>query len=105
MYLPNKAKEALIELGNQIRQARKRRLWTIAELANKIRVTPPTIMALEKGAPTVSIGVLASVLWTLGLDKELRHLSQPSDPEGIKLMNARLPKKIRTKKGDINNDF
>lgn len=105
MYISNKAKEALKELGNQIRQARKRRMWTIAELANKIQVTAPTIIALEKGAPTVSVGVLAAVLWTLGLENELRHLSQLNDSEGTKLMNARLPKKIRTKKGDIDNDF
>jgi len=105
MYISNKAKEALKELGNQIRQARKRRLWTIAELANKIQVTAPTIIALEKGAPTVSVGALAAVLWTLGLENELSHLSQLNDSEGIKLMNSRLPKKIRTKKGDIDNDF
>jgi transcriptional regulator with XRE-family HTH domain len=105
MYTPRKAKEALAQLGEQIRMARKRRQWTIAELAKKIGVSSPTIMALEKGEPTVSIGVLVSTLWTLGLESELRNLANPNDSEGIKLMNTRLPKKVRTSKRTLDNDF
>lgn len=105
MYTPNKAKEALKELGEQIRLARKRRLWTIAELSKKIGVSSPTIIALEKGEPTVSVGVLVSALWILGLEAELRSLTNPNDIEGIKLMNTRLPKKVRTRKRILDNDF
>ncbi|MFN7454893.1 MAG: helix-turn-helix domain-containing protein [Pseudobdellovibrionaceae bacterium] len=105
MYTPSKAKEALAQLGEQIRMARKRRQWTIAELAKKIGVSSPTLIALEKGAPTVSVGVLVSTLWTLGLETELRNLANPNDIEGIKLMNTRLPKKIRTSKRTLDNDF
>jgi transcriptional regulator with XRE-family HTH domain len=105
MYTPSKAKEALAQLGEQIRMARKRRQWTIAELAKKIGVSSPTLIALEKGEPTVSVGVLVSALWTLGLETELRNLANPNDIEGIKLMNSRLPKKIRTSKRTLDNDF
>lgn len=105
MYTPSKAKEALAQLGEQIRMARKRRQWTIAELAKKIGVSSPTLIALEKGEPTVSVGVLVSTLWTLGLETELRNLTNPNDIEGIKLMNTRLPKKIRTSKRTLDNDF
>ena len=105
MYTPSKAKEALAQLGEQIRMARKRRQWTIAELAKKIGVSSPTLMALEKGEPTVSVGLLVSTLWTLGLETELRNLANPNDAEGIKLMNTRLPKKIRTSKRNLDNDF
>lgn len=105
MYTPSKAKEALAQLGEQIRMARKRRQWTIAELAKKIGVSSPTLIALEKGEPTVSVGVLVSTLWTLGLETELRNLANPNDIEGIKLMNSRLPKKIRTSKRNLDNDF
>lgn len=105
MYTPRKAKEALVQLGEQIRLARKRRQWTIAELAKKNGVSSPTIIALEKGEPTVSIGVLVSALWTLGLETELLNLANPNDIEGIKMMNTRLPKKIRTRKWTLDNDF
>lgn len=105
MYMPNKAKEYLKQLGEQIRLARKRRLWTIAELSKKMSVSAPTIIALEKGEPSVSVGVVISALWTLGLETELHHFVNPNDLEGIKLMNARLPKKVRTKKLSLDNDF
>lgn len=105
MYIPNKAKEALRGLGSNIRIARKRRQWTIAELAEKMDVSSPTVMALEKGEQTVSLAILVSALWTLGLEKELAMLSQPNDEEGIKLMTARLPKKVKISKRKLNNDF
>lgn len=105
MYTPNKAKVALRNLGSQIRLARKRRMWTIAELAAKMGVSAPTVIALEKGEQTVSLGVLVSALWTLGLEKELVMLSQPSDAEGVKLMDSRLPDKIKISKRNLNNDF
>lgn len=105
MYTPNKAKEALKDLGEHIRMARKRRLWTIAELSKKIGVSSPTIIALEKGEPTVSVGVVVSALWTLGLETELSNLAHPHDAEGIKLMNSRLPQKVRKSKKGLDNDF
>lgn len=105
MYIPSRAKEALKILGSNIRIARKRRQWTIADLAEKMGVSSPTVMALEKGEPTVSLAVLVSALWTLGLEKELTMLSQPNDEEGIKLMTARLPQKVKISKRNLNNDF
>jgi transcriptional regulator with XRE-family HTH domain len=105
MYLPHSAKHALTKLGQQVRLARKRRHWTIAELAGKMEVSAPTIMALEKGQPTVGIGILFSALWVLGLDKALVELSALRDETGEQMLNERLPKKIRHKKQGLNNDF
>lgn len=105
MYTPNKAKDYLKKLGLQIRKARKRRMWTIADLAKKMEVSAPTVMSLEMGKPTVSVGVLATALWTLGLEKELQNLSSFNDPIGQRLMDTRLPKKVRTSKKDLDNDF
>lgn len=105
MYIANKAKEALKNLGSNIRIARKRREWTIADLAQKMKVTAPTVIALEKGQPTISAGVLVSALWTLGLENELVKLTQPDDEIGVKLMTARLPQKVKIKKRNLNNDF
>ncbi len=105
MYLPSKAKEALKNLGLQIKFARKRRLLTISDLAEKIQVSSPTVIALEKGLPTIGLGVLASALWILGLEKELLQISNPDDIEGQKLMTSRLPQKIKIQKRKLNNDF
>jgi len=105
MYLPSSAKETLRHLGEEIKLARKRRNWTIADLASKMEVSSPTVIALEKGQPTVGIGIVFSALWLLGLEKELSTLSEFKDAPGVELMNRRLPQKIRHKKRDLNNDF
>lgn len=105
MHIPRKAQEALKDLGLQIRLSRKRRLLTLADLAQKMGISPPTLIALEKGQPTVSTGVLVSALWILGLEKNLLSLSNPTDPEGMKLADSRLPKRVRRSKKDLDNDF
>ncbi len=104
MYLPSSAQTSLQKLGESIRIARKRRAWTIADLASKMDVSAPTVMALEKGHSTVSLGVLCSALWMLGLDQELQKLASPQDLKGIDIANSRLPKRVRpTRK--LDNDF
>lgn len=104
MHTPDKAKQTMKDLGSELRLARKRRLWTLADLSKKMSVSAPTLIALEKGELTVSVGVLVSALWILGLDSELRTLARPLDAEGIELMNSRLPKRIRMKK-NLGNDL
>jgi transcriptional regulator with XRE-family HTH domain len=105
MYLPSSAEQALKDLGNQIRLARKRRQWTVSELASKMSVSAPTVMAIEHGQPTVGMGILFSALWILGLEKELFKLSHPDDQVGLELMNRRLPKRIRQSIRKTDNDF
>lgn len=104
MYLPSSAKTSLLILGESIRVARKRRAWTIADLASKMDVSAPTVIALEKGRSTVSLGVLCSALWMLGLDQELQKLASSQDPKGIAIANSRLPKRVRAKR-KLDNDF
>ena len=104
-YLPSSAKHAVRSLGENLRIARKRREWTIAELAQKMGVSSPTVIALEKGEHTVSIGVLFSALWMLGLESELKGLSVFQDRPGQELMSGRLPQRIRSSKRKLNNDF
>ncbi len=105
MYLPSSAQMALTALGAEIRLARKRRKWTIAELATKMGVSSPTVIALEKGQSTVSMGIVFSALWILGLEKELSLLSHPEDKVGFELLNRRLPKKVRHSTRKIDNEF
>lgn len=105
MYLPSSAEQALKTLGEQIRMARKRRQWTISELASKMGVSAPTVISVEHGQPTVSMGILFSAMWILGLEKELSLLAHPEDKLGIELVNRRLPKKIRHATRKLDNDF
>ena len=48
--------EALQILAAAVRAGRLRRGWTIAELAERVGVSPPTIMKVERGDGSVAIG-------------------------------------------------
>jgi DNA-binding XRE family transcriptional regulator len=57
----------LVRIGALIRDARATRGFTQSELARRLRVSPTTVRAAEQGDPAVAIGILASLLWLLGV--------------------------------------
>jgi ribosome-binding protein aMBF1 (putative translation factor) len=65
--IPAPVAEDLIRLGTLIRDARGRRGFTQAELAERLRLSPTTVRAAEQGDPAVAAGIVASLLWTLGM--------------------------------------
>lgn len=65
--LPKPVSEDLVRLGELIRRARGRRGFTQAELAERLRLSPTTVRAAEQGDPAVAAGIVASLLWTLGI--------------------------------------
>ncbi len=95
--LPSATGTHLQALGGRIRIARKRRGLSAQALAEKVGVFRKTIEALEAGKPGVSVGVLVTVLWVLGLDAALVALADPdADTHGKALEAARRPKRVRT---------
>jgi transcriptional regulator with XRE-family HTH domain len=60
--------DALRVLGNQIRLARHAKGWTIADLAARIDASRRTIVNIESGAPTVSIGMVFNAAFTVGVN-------------------------------------
>jgi hypothetical protein len=47
-------------------------------------VSVPTLVAMEKGDPRVSMGVYATALWLIGRDDSLRELAVPeSDAQAL----------------------
>ena len=65
--LPKPVADDLARLGEIIRDARGRRGLTQADLAERLRLSPTTVRAAEQGDPAVAAGILASLLWTLGI--------------------------------------
>ena len=53
------------DLGRAIRKYRRRRGWTQAELAEWLRVSRATVVALERGGP-VSVAIAMGALTLLG---------------------------------------
>ena len=79
----------LADLGNNIRLARLRRKLPATLVARRAGIARETLSAIERGAPAVSAGNYATVLFVLGLDKDLERVAR-DDELGRKLQDARL---------------
>ena len=84
----------LEDLGENLRLARLRRRLSAALLAERAGISRPTLRAIERGEPTVSLGAYASVLFCLGMEQQLAALAQ-DDELGRKLQDAGLTVKRR----------
>ena len=101
--LPIPAIKALIKVGKDINDARRRRRITIELMAERAGVSPATIRKIEKGDSTTSIGGYASVLFVLGMTDRLSDLVDAvHDLTGRQLDEEKLPRRVRlpsSKKG------
>lgn len=75
--LPLSLRQKIVQVGQQIKLARKRRGLTMQNMADRMFVTRKTLNRLESGDPGISFGILASALLTLGLENDLNHLANP----------------------------
>lgn len=87
-----------MQLGADIRDARRRRRLTMALVAERAFTSRSTLQRIEEGDPAVSIGIYAAVLHALGLLDGLGQLAGPlADSLGQALAAEALPKRIRLK--------
>ncbi|WP_313115059.1 helix-turn-helix domain-containing protein [Aequorivita sediminis] len=96
MILP-KTRRILDELGENIKLARLRRKFSSQQVAERANISRPTLSAIEKGKPTVSIGSYLLVLQVLGLEKDFLLLAK-DDELGRKLQDARISTNERAPK-------
>ena len=75
-WLPRQLEERLEVVGEQFRLARLRRNLTVGQVAERAQCNRLTIARLEKGLPTVSIGVVLRVLYALQLDEDILRLAE-----------------------------
>jgi len=96
-----KTKKILSELGENIKLARLRRKLSAEQVSERANISRPTLVAIEKGSPSVSIGSYLLVLKVLGLEKDFLLLAK-DDELGRKLQDARIsPKKRAPKRKSI----
>ena len=95
--LPRKLEEKMKVVGEQIRLARLRRDLSIAQVAERATCSPVTISRVEKGAPTVAIGIYLRALYALQLDDDILLLAQ-KDEIGRGLQDLRLKQRERASK-------
>jgi transcriptional regulator with XRE-family HTH domain len=97
--LPVKVRRSLTKFGADLALARKKRNLTTRMVAERLGVAKSTYLRVEKGDPTVSMGVYAMALFVLGFGDALGELVDPRrDDQGLLLDAERLPKRVRTKK-------
>ena len=80
--LPPVAASALRQLGENLAIARARRRESQRAWAQRIGVSVPTLIRLEKGDPSVSMGAYASALWLMGRVQALADVAGPATDLG-----------------------
>lgn len=95
--LPRKLEQKMQIVGEQIRLARLRRNLSIAQVAERATCSPMTIARIEKGVPTVAIGIYLRVLYALQLDDDILLLAQ-KDEMGRALQDIALKNRQRASK-------
>jgi transcriptional regulator with XRE-family HTH domain len=94
--LPVPVIRALRKLGQDIRDARRRRRIPAAILAERSSISRMTLNKIEKGDAGVYVGNYAAVLFALGLINRVAELADPiHDTVGRELEEEHLPERIR----------
>jgi hypothetical protein len=87
--LPPQTQNALISLGAHLAVARVRRRESLRTWAVRIGISVPTLMKLESGDPSVSMGAYASALWLIGRDGEFSTMASPEYDKGALELDVR----------------
>jgi hypothetical protein len=87
---------ALRKLGQDIRDARRRRRIPTATMAQRASISRTTLSKVERGDPGVQFGIYATVLFVLGLTNRINELADVRHDEvGLELEEEHLPQRIR----------
>lgn len=96
--------EILRQMGGQIKLARLRRKLSSELVAERAGISRATLWNVEKGSPSVAVGIYAAVLHALNnMDQDLLLIAR-DDELGRKLQDLELPVRKRApKQGDGQN--
>lgn len=97
--LPPKVRRSLAKLGGDLRDARRKRHFTLEMMIERVGVSKATYQRVEKGDPSVSMGVYAMALFVLGFPGALAEVADiRRDDTGLLLDTNRLPQRVRPRK-------
>ena len=100
------ALEAAQLLGARVRLARRERRWSMQELAARAGITTPTLSRIERGDPTVGLGVAFETAALVGVPlfhEDRSRLIVELDRARDRI--ALLPQRVRTRKEGVSDDF
>ena len=95
--LPRKLEDKMHVVGEQIRLARLRRNLSVAQVAERATCSSLTVTRIEKGSPSVSIGIYLRVLYALQLEDDILLIAQ-RDELGRQLQDLALTNRQRASK-------
>ena len=96
--LTRKLEQKMQLVGEQIKLARLRRNLSVAQVAERATCSPLTVSRIEKGVPTVAIGIYLRVLYALQLDDDILSLAKDDElGRALQDMNM-IPRKKKKKK-------
>lgn len=93
--LPPEASAALARLGESLAIARVRRKEAQRQWAQRLGISVPTLIRMERGDPSVSMGIYATALWMLGRSTALGDLAAPEMDTGALEADVRAAKNTR----------
>ena len=97
--LASPAVRAVEVAGKNIQTARKRRGWSLEQMAGTMLVTRKTLARLEAGDASVGLAVLAAALHALNMVDDLAQIAAAEkDAVGLFYEKQRLPQRVRKKK-------
>lgn len=82
LSLPPAVASSLVELGENLAIARKRRRESQATWAQRLGVSVPTLIRMERGDPGVAAGIYATALWLMGRAQAIAALADPAEDSG-----------------------
>lgn len=99
-------RQAAALLGSQIKEARVERRWTVRELAERAGISTSTLLKVEKGDPSVTLGVALDVATLVGVPL----FDEDRTARGGELARRRdrltlLPQRVRKSEEDLGNEF
>ena len=98
-------RRSLRKLGQDLRDARRRRGLPAAVVADRAFTSRPTLHRVEQGDAGVSMGIYAAVLQALGLIDRLNQLADATqDPTGLALASERLPQRMHLRRSPGKSD-
>ncbi|MBU0486706.1 MAG: helix-turn-helix domain-containing protein [Bacteroidetes bacterium] len=92
-----KLQEILYVVGENIKLARLRRKLSLEQVAERAGISRSTLILIEKGTHTVSMGAYLHTMFVLRLQDDFRKLAS-DDELGRKLQDAQLVVKKRAPK-------
>lgn len=99
--LPPRVRRSLAKLGKDLKDARRKRSLTVEMMGERVGVSKATYLKVEKGDPSVSMGVYAMTLFALGLSDVLAEIADSrKDDAGMLMDSNRLPQRVRPRKAE-----